>query len=151
MVQDIFSSSKSSHDFFTGKKLSNRKPFKISTKKIEWMLAACRNPYGKFIKTSKCRNRKCKRQLKWSDRTYEFDHKDNNPRNNNQKNCYLVCKICHSKATVVSKRKIKDKFTGYTIGHKTIKKKVGYKKTKTKPKKKRKSTRRQSAIDFFRI
>jgi len=114
-----------------------RKPFSTKTKKIEWMLAAGKNPYDKsgrlrFVKTSKCRV--CGRPLKWGDRTYDFDHKDNNPANNSQTNCYLVCKICHGKHTVIKKRKIKG-FFGETVGYKTIKKKVGYKKPKKKPKK----------------
>ena len=81
--------------------------FSIKTKKIEWMRAAGRDPFGTFFKTSKCR--RCKRKVILGDRTYEFDHKDNNPANNRQKNCYLVCKICHGKATVIKKRKIRDK------------------------------------------
>jgi len=117
-----------------------RKPFSTKTKKIEWMLAAGKNPYDtrardsgklRFVKTSKCRE--CGTRLTWGDRTYEFDHKDNNPANNSQTNCYLVCRNCHGKATVIKKRKIKG-FFGQTIGHKTIKKKVGYKKPKKKPK-----------------
>jgi len=109
----------------------------MKIKKIEWMLAAGRNPYDKsgrlrFIKTSKCRV--CGDTLKWGDRTYEFDHKDNNPANNMQTNCFLVCRKCHGKATVIKKRKIKGLF-GQTVGYKTIKEKVGYKKPKKKPKK----------------
>jgi hypothetical protein len=82
----------------------------IKTKKIEWALAANRNPYdnsGKvaFLKTSKCRV--CGRPLTWGDRTYNFDHKDNNPANNNQRNFYIVCKVCHGKHTVVRKRKVR--------------------------------------------
>lgn len=124
-----------------------RKPFSTKTKKIEWMLAAGRNPYDssgklRFVKTSKCRV--CGRPLKWGDRTYEFDHKDNNPANNSQTNCYLVCKICHGKHTVIKKRKIKGWF-GETVGYKTIKKKVGYKKPKKKPKK----TKRVAIRDIF--
>ena len=112
-----------------------RKPFSINTKRIEWLLAAGRNPQqyfetGKFYKTSYCR--KCKRRLIWKDGSYEFDHKDNNPANNSQRNCYLVCKVCHGKATktkVVKERLI----TGEVIGYKTIKLKVGYKKTTKRP------------------
>ncbi len=125
-----------------------RKPFSTKTKKIEWMLASNRNPYDKsgrlrFVKTSRCRE--CKRPLTWGDRTYDFDHKDNNPANNSQPNCYLVCKVCHGKHTVVKKRKIKG-FFGQTVGHKTIKKKVGYKKPK---KKKPKKTRRVAIRNIF--
>lgn len=114
-----------------------RKPFSVKTKKIEWMIASGRRVYDKsgrlsFVKTSRCRE--CKRPLTWGDRTYDFDHKDNNPANNSQRNCYLVCKVCHGKHTVVKKRRITGVF-GETVGHKTIKKKVGYKKPKKKPKK----------------
>lgn len=117
-----------------------RKNFSIKTKKIEWMKAGGRKPElftekGIFYKTSRCHNPKCKRKLVWGDRTYDFDHKDNNPANNSQKNCFLVCKICHGKHTVIKKRKIKEPYFGTTIGHKTIKKKVGYKKPKSKKKK----------------
>ncbi len=87
----------------------------------------------KFYKTSKCRH--CKRTLKWGDGTYNFDHKNNNPADNTQRNCFLVCRNCHGKHTKIAKRKVKGMF-GETIGHKTIKKKVGYKKTKKTTKKK---------------
>ena len=124
-----------------------RKPFSVKKKKIEWMLSAGRNPYDssgklRFVKTSKCRV--CKRPLTWGDRTYDFDHKDNNPANNSQTNCRLVCKSCHGKHTVIKKRKIKG-FLGETVGYKTIKKKVGYKKPKKKPKK----TKRVAIRGFF--
>jgi len=127
--------------FFEEKK--KRKPFSTKTKKIEWMLASGRRVYdtsGKlsFAKTSNCRE--CKTPLTWGDRTYNFDHKDNNPANNSQTNCYLVCRNCHGKATVIKKRKIKGIF-GQTVGHKTIKKKVGYKKPKKSAKKKPKTKR----------
>jgi len=113
-----------------------RKPFKTKTKKIEWMLASGQKIYDssgkmRFVKTSKCRV--CKRTLTWGDRTYDFDHKDNNPANNSQRNCRLVCKVCHGKHTVIKKRKIKG-FFGTTVGYETIKKKIGYKKPKKKPK-----------------
>jgi len=124
-----------------------RKPFSTKTKKIEWMLASGRKVYdssGKllFVKTSRCRV--CKRPLTWGDRTYNFDHKDNNPANNSQTNCRLVCRNCHGKHTVIKKRRIKG-FFGETVGHKTIKKKVGYKKPKKKPKK----TKRVAIRDIF--
>src|SRR3989338_6411984 len=102
-----------------GKKIKSRKAFKISTKKKEWNKAAGRSE-DNFNTASYCRV--CKRRLTWGDRSYEFDHKDNNNSNNSQKNCYLVCRVCHGKATVVKKNKVKDRFTGWTVGHKTIKK-----------------------------
>ena len=58
------------------------------------------------------------------------DHKDNNPRNNSQKNCYLVCRNCHGKATKIEKRAVRDMFGGIA-GYKTIKRKVSYKKPKS--------------------
>ena len=124
-----------------------RKPFSTKTKKIEWMIAANQKVYDKsgklrFVSKSKCRV--CKRPLTWGDRTYDFDHKDNNPANNSQRNCFLVCKVCHGKHTVVKKRRITG-FFGETVGHKTIKKKVGYKKPKKKPKK----TRRVAIRNVF--
>jgi hypothetical protein len=111
-------------------KTGGRRPFKKSTKKIEWMLAAGRNPYGKFCKTSKCRNPKCrlKQKLTWGDGSYDFDHRDNNSANNKQENCYLVCKICHGKATKLAKRPVRGGWFGEIIGYETVKKKVGYKK-----------------------
>ena len=112
-----------------------RKPFSLTAKKIEWMSAAGKDVMQyirdkKFVKTSKCR--KCKRRLVWGDRSYEFDHKDNNSSNNSQKNCYLVCRNCHGKATKIEKRAVREPFLGTVIGHKTIKRKVGYKKPKKK-------------------
>jgi len=114
-----------------------RKSFSTKTKKTEWMLASGQRIYDssgkrRFVKTSKCRV--CKRPLTWGDRTYNFDHKDNNPANNSQTNCRLLCRNCHGKHTVIKKRRIKGIF-GDTVGYETIKKKVGYKKPKKKPKK----------------
>ena len=114
-----------------------RRNFTITTKRIEWMDAAGRD-IGQFlrdkklVKTSYCR--KCKTKLVWGDGTYNFDHKDNNPRNNSQKNCYLVCRNCHGKATKIEKRAIRG-ILGEIIGYKTIKRKIGYKKPKTSSKK----------------
>lgn len=134
MPKDLFGLPEPKYNILTGKRVGNkRKAFPIKTKKIEWTKAAGRDPYEyivhrKFIKTSKCRQ--CGRPLTWGDRTYDFDHKDNNPANISQKNCHLVCKVCHGKATVITKRKTKG-FLGETR-YKTIKKKVGYKKPKKK-------------------
>ena len=111
-----------------------RRNFPISVKKIEWVSAADKDVMQyirdkKFVKTSYCRNPKCRRQLVWGDGTYNFDHKDNNPANISQRNCYLVCRICHGKATKIEKRAEKDIF-GYVTGYRTIKRKVSYKKPK---------------------
>lgn len=123
----------------TGKRKSKRKAFNISTKKIEWNKAAGRAE-DDFKTTSKCRKPSCRRKLIWGSRTYDFDHFNNNPADNSQKNCRLFCKSCHGNLTVIGKRKKKSKLTGYTTGYTTIKKKVGYKKPKKtkKPKKRRK-------------
>jgi 5-methylcytosine-specific restriction endonuclease McrA len=88
----------------------SRRNFTITTKKIEWISAAGKDVMQyirdkKFVRTSRCR--KCKRQLVWGDGSYNFDHKDNNPANNSQKNCYLVCRNCHGKATKIGKRAIR--------------------------------------------
>jgi len=125
-----------------------RKPFTLRAKKTEWMVAVGKNPYtDRFVKTSKCRQ--CKRSLQWGERTYDFDHKDNNPSNNSQKNCFLVCKVCHGKHTVIKKRKVKG-VLGQTVGYETVKKKVGYKKTKkTASKKKKRKRKKKSAIEKF--
>ena len=110
-----------------------RRNFTITTRRIEWMDAAGKNVGQflrdkKFVQTSYCR--KCKTKLVWGDGTYNFDHKDNNPRNNSQKNCYLVCRNCHGKATKIEKRAVRDMFGGIA-GYKTIKRKVSYKKPKS--------------------
>ena len=121
-----------------------RRPFLIRTKKIEWMKAGGYDPYEyishkKFVKTSKCRNRNCRRRLTWGDGSYDFDHKDNNPANNSQNNCWPVCKVCHGKHTKIGIRKETDEF-GFTR-YKTVKKRLGYKKSrkKHKPRKKRRN------------
>ena len=121
----------------------------MKKKKIEWMLAAGRNPYDKFgrlrfLKTSKCRE--CGTTLRWGDRRYNFDHKDNNPANNSQPNCYLVCRNCHGKHTIIKKRRMKNIF-GDTVGYKTIKKKVGYKKPKKPKTRKKQSYRCRLPVD----
>ena len=125
-----------------------RKPFKTSTKKMEWMSAAGKDPLQwrkNFVETSKCRS--CGRTLTWGDGSYDFDHKDNDPSNNSQSNCILVCKSCHGKATVIKKRKIK--VLGLTIGHETIKRKVGYKKPKKKTVKKKRKTKKKEELWFL--
>ena len=148
MPRSMFSMPKPTHNIY-GKKISRRKAFKTSTKKMEWMSAGGRDPLKwstNFVKKSKCR--KCKRPLTWGDRSYEFDHKDNNNSNNSQRNCYLVCRVCHGKATVVTKKKVRDRFTGMVTSHKTIKKKVGYKKPTKRKTTKKKSTKRKSSNSY---
>ena len=121
----------------------SRKPFGIKTKRIEWLEAA--GDSGKEIllqyladgkvpaRMSRSKCRKCKRILTWGDRSYDFDHFDNKAANNSQRNCYLVCKICHGKATKTRVVKERDPFAGWVIGHKIQKLKVGYKKVAKKP------------------
>ena len=124
-----------------------RKPFTPKTKRIEWLRAAGekgKKPLlqyladGKIPKLTKSKCRVCKRPLTWGDGSYDFDHKDNNKANNRQSNCYLACKVCHGKATKT--KVIKERgFLGGVVGHKTIKLKVGYKKTSAKKPAKKKS------------
>jgi hypothetical protein len=123
-----------------GSESPKRKNFTIMQKKIEWMDAGGKNvaeylrSSAKFVKTSKCR--KCKIKLIWGDRSYEFDHRDNKSSNNSQKNCYLVCRNCHGKATKTDKRAVRDMFGGIS-GYQTIKKELSYKKPKVSPTKKK--------------
>ena len=129
-----------------------RRNFTIKTKRIEWLKAAGKSgektlldylTTGKIGKLgpSKGRSRKCKTILRWGDGTYNFDHKDNNPRNNSQKNCYLVCRNCHGKATKIEKRAERDIF-GNVVGYKAYKRKIGYKKPKSSNKKVARKSRR---------
>jgi hypothetical protein len=132
-----------------GKKKKKRKPFSTRVKKIEWMKAGGHNPYDyinhhKFVKTSRCR--RCKRLLTWKDGSYDFDHKDNNPANNSQRNCWLVCKSCHGRATKVGVRKKRDIFGN--IQYKTIKRKVGYKKSRKKRKRKKRKKARPKGVSW---
>lgn len=126
-----------------------RKSFGIKTKRIEWLEAAGesgKKPLLQYLAEGKVparmppsRCRVCKRPLTWGGGTYNFDHKDNNSANNSQNNCYLVCRNCHGKATKTKVIRERDPFTGWVVGYKTIKLKVGYKKTAKKPA--RKTTR----------
>ncbi len=127
--------------FGFGEPEKRRRPFTLKQKKTEWLLAGKHDPEGKFYKTSRCR--KCKIRLVWGDRGYDFDHKDNNPSNNSQRNCFLVCKNCHGKATKIEVRIYEHSFTGERI-YKTVKKKVSYKKPKAKAKKKTKRRRQRN-------
>jgi hypothetical protein len=117
-----------------------RRNFTITTKRIEWMDAAGKNigqflRDKKFVKTSYCR--KCRTKLTWGDGSYNFDHKDNNSKNNSQKNCYLVCRNCHGKATKIDKIAVRGGLFGEITDYKTIKRKVSYKKPKTTATKKK--------------
>ena len=122
-----------------GRKVNRRRPFKTSTKKKEWNKAAGRAE-DDFKTTSKCRWKK--ERLVWGSRTYDFDHRDNNSANNSQKNCYLLCKNCHGHLTVLEKQKDRDSF-GNVTGYKTIKRKVGGKKSQKKKTKKVRRKRKE--------
>jgi hypothetical protein len=122
-----------------------RRPFRTSTKKIEWMRAAGRDPFGTFVRTSKCRA--CSRKLIWGDKTYEFDHNNNKEWDNSQKNCYLVCLFCHRKATVMAKRRVSGSF-GMT-SYKTVKKKAGYKKERKNRKKRTRRKKKRPHVELF--
>jgi len=82
----------------------------------------------KFYKTSKCR--RCKKKLTWDNKIYDFDHRDNNPANNRQGNCLLLCVECHRKLTKKETWRIVDRLTGEVVGHETKMAKVGLKKRK---------------------
>lgn len=129
----------------------DRTEFSIVTKRVEWLKAAgtdtAKKVLQKCVETQKppakmCRSRcrVCKKPLTWGSRTYHFDHKDNNSANASQKNCFLVCRNCHGKATKTRVVREYDPWFGSVIGYRTQKLKVGYKKpTKklaTKPAKK---------------
>jgi len=121
-----------------------RKAFKTSTKKKEWMSAGGHDSLKwrtNFGKTSKCRV--CRRTLTWGDGTYDFDHKDNNPANDSQSNCFLVCKVCHGKATKVDRIKTNSLFGPR---YKTVKRKKGYKKPRKTKKLSRKKRKRKTGI-----
>jgi len=115
--------------FDTGKQ---RKAFNIATKKREWSSAAGPGHLDAYMlkkqtpPISRCRE--CPTKLRWGEGGYNFDHRDNNPANNSQRNCYLVCSNCHSKATKIRKVKAKG-FLGQPV-IKTQKIKVSYKKQK---------------------
>jgi len=120
-----------------------RKEFSIVTKRIEWLGAAgtasAKRVLEKYVEDgkvpsrmprSKCRV--CGKPLTWGDGTYNFDHYDNNSANNSQRNCYLVCRNCHGKATRIRLVRELDPWFGTVIGYITQKLKVGYKKNPRK-------------------
>jgi hypothetical protein len=134
----------------------DRIEFSIVTKRIEWLKAAgTDNAKMALLKyagegkvpvrmpRSKCRV--CKIPLSWASGTYHFDHKDNNSANASQRNCFLVCRNCHGKATKTRVVREYEPFFGSVVGHRTQKLKVGYKKAAKKPTRKttvRKATRK---------
>lgn len=128
-----------------------RREFSIITKRIEWLLAAGdsgKKVLQKYIADgkvparmprSKCRV--CKRSLTWGSGTYVFDHLDNNSANNSQRNCYLVCRNDHGRATKIKLIRQYNPYTGDLDGYRPIKLKAGYKKTARKPARKTGRTR----------
>lgn len=131
---------------------NQRRAFSIVTKRIEWLSAAGTDSAKKVLQKyradrkvparmprSKCRV--CGRPLTWGDGTYDFDHFDNRSYNNSQRNCYLVCKSDHGKATKTKVIRQYNPYTGALDGYTTIKLKAGYKKTARKPARKTGRTR----------
>lgn len=130
-----------------------RREFSIVTKRIEWLGAAgtdsAKRVLQKYIEDGKVpsrmprsRCRVCKRTLTWRDGSYNFDHYDNNSANNSQKNCYLVCRNCHGRATKIRVVRQLDPWFRTVIGYTTQKLKAGYKKTPRKPARKTARTKR---------
>jgi hypothetical protein len=120
-----------------------RREFSIVTKRIEWLGAAdtesAKRVLQKYVNDgkvpsrmprSKCRE--CGVSLTWGDGTYNFDHYDNNSANNSQRNCYLVCRNCHGKATKIRLVRELDPWFRTVIGYIPQKLKVGYKKNPRK-------------------
>jgi len=127
--------------------------FSIVTKRVEWLKAAGTDSANRVLlkyladgkvparmPRSKCRV--CKIPLTWGSGTYNFDHKDNNSANTSQKNCFLVCRNCHGKATRTRVVREREPWFGSVIGYRTQKLKVGYKKTRKKPTRKTARKRR---------
>jgi hypothetical protein len=122
----------------------DRVEFSIVTKRIEWLKAAGTDNAKKVllkyagdgkvpVKMPRSKCRVCKIPLTWGSGTYNFDHKDNNSANTSQKNCFLVCRNCHGKATKIRVVREYEPWFGSVVGYRTQKLKVGYKKTAKKP------------------
>jgi hypothetical protein len=130
----------------------DRREFSIVTKRIEWLKAAGTDNSKKVLlkyagdgkvpaRMPRSRCRVCKTPLTWGSGTYNFDHKDNNSANTSQKNCFLVCRNDHGKATRIRVVGEYEPWFGSVVGYRTQKLKVGYKKTAKKPA--RKTARRK--------
>jgi hypothetical protein len=113
--------------------------FSIVTKRTEWLKAAGTDNANKVLvkyladgklparmPRSKCRV--CKTPLTWGGGSYNFDHKDNNSSNISQRNCFLVCRNDHGKATKIRWVREYEPFFGSVVGYRPQKLKVGYKK-----------------------
>jgi hypothetical protein len=131
----------------------DRIEFSIVTKRVEWLKAAGTDNAKRVLlkyagdgkvpaKMPRSKCRVCKIPLTWGSGTYNFDHKDNNSANTSQKNCFLVCRNCHGKATKIRVVREREPWFGSVIGYRTQKLKVGYKKTARKPARKTARTKR---------
>ena len=130
----------------------DRIAFSIVTKRVEWLKGAGTDNAKKVLlkyladdkvpaRMPRSRCRVCKTTLSWGSGTYNFDHKDNNSANASQRNCFLVCRNDHGKATKIRVVREREPWFGSVIGYRTQKLKVGYKKTTKKPA--RKTARRK--------
>ena len=122
----------------------DRVEFSIVTKRVEWLKAAGTDNAKRVLlryladgkvpaKMPRSKCRVCKIPLSWGSGTYHFDHKDNNSANISQKNCFLVCRNDHGKATKIRWVREYDPWFHSVVGHKPQKLKVGYKKPTKKP------------------
>jgi hypothetical protein len=122
----------------------DRIEFSIVTKRVEWLKAAgtdnAKRVLLKYLadgkvpgKMPRSKCRVCKIPLIWGSGTYHFDHKDNNSANTSQKNCFLVCRNCHGRATKTRVVRQREPWFGSVVGYRTQKLKVGYKKAAKKP------------------
>jgi hypothetical protein len=121
--------------------------FSIVKKRVEWLKAAGTDNAKKMLlkyladgkvpaRMPRSRCRVCKIPLTWGSGTYNFDHKDNNSANTSQRNCFLVCRNDHGKATKIRWVREYEPFFGSVVGYRPQKLKVGYKKTAKKSVKK---------------
>jgi hypothetical protein len=122
----------------------DRIEFSIVTKRVEWLKSAGTDNAKKVLlkyagdgkvpaKMPRSKCRVCKIPLTWGSGTYNFDHKDNNSANISQKNCFLVCRNCHGKATKIRVVREREPWFGSVVGYRVQRLKVGYKKAAKKP------------------
>jgi len=121
--------------------------FSVITKRTEWLKAAGTDNANKVLvkyladhkvpaKMPRSKCRVCKMPLTWGSGTYAFDHLDNRSYNISQRNCFLVCRNDHGKATKTKVIRHYNPYFGGVDYTSTIKLKDGYKKTARKPVKK---------------
>ena len=122
----------------------DRIEFSIVTKRVEWLKAAGTDNAKRMLlkyladgkvpaKMPRSKCRVCKTPLTWGSGAYNFDHKDNNSANTSQRNCFLVCRNDHGKATKTRVVRVYDPWFHSVVDYKTQKLKVGYKKPTKKP------------------